>query len=129
MSDAQRRRHLPWREWRVWGRPVHPVALGIGILMATLTVYNAANVGVLGAHVLGDVVMVGSSAALVCLVAGWVTQHQILVAVGLLAAAAAYLLRTLFIALTVGPTAEGVWLSTGAVVIAGGSFLLEVWDA
>ena len=113
----------------MWGRPVHPVALGIGILMATLTVYNAANVGVLGAHVLGDVVMVGSSAALVCLVAGWVTQHQILVAVGLLAAAAAYLLRALFIALTVGPTAEGVWLSTGAVVIAGGSFLLEVWDA
>lgn len=122
------RTHLPWRDWRVWGRPVHPNALGVGVLMTTLTVYNAIDRGVLGATALGDVVMAGAGASLVCLVAGWVTQQQILVAVGMLAATAAYCLRGLFIALTSGPAAEGVWFSLGAVIIAGGSFYLEMRD-
>lgn len=125
---GSRRRYLPWRDWRAWGRPVHPNALGVGVLMVTLTVYNAIDRGVLGDAVLGDVVMAGSAAALVCLAAGWVTQQGILVAVGMLTAAATYTLRMLFIAFTLGPAAEDVWLSLGTVIICGGSFYLEVRD-
>lgn len=126
---SSERVHLPHRDWRAWGRPVYPVALGIGVLMATLTAYNALNTGVLRATLLGDIVMVLAGASLVMLVAGWVTQRQVMVATGLLTAASAYVARMLFIAFTLGIGAEGVWLSLGTVVIAGGSYLLEVRDA
>lgn len=120
-------RHLPWDGWRVWNRAVDPVALGIGLAMATLLVYNVTDRGILGPHMLGDVVAALCGAALVNLIAGWFTQHRTILAVGFLVAFIAYLLRGTAVLLLAGPAAEGVWLSTSGAIICGGSFLLTWW--
>lgn len=112
--------------WAPWGRPVKPVAIGMCVLMATLTVFNILDAGELGALRLGDIVSVLTGTALAALVCGWAIRSQRMAEIGLFTAMVAYLLRMFFLLLTVGPTEQGVYLSLGAVIIAGGSYRLEV---
>ena len=103
------------------------IAVGFVILMATLTVVNIEDAGVLDDLVLGDVVTVFSASALALLTVGLFTRRSPATQVGFLCAMVTYALRSSFILLTEGPSAMGVWLSLGGAVIAAGVFLIEHW--
>ena len=109
---------------RFLGRQVKPVAFGLSIIMATLLVYNVANIGIFGGLILGDIVAVGAAVALTTLTAGWWARSQRMAEFGLFTAFLVYTCRTAFLLLT-KPEAEGVALGVGIAVIAAGSWLLE----
>lgn len=114
--------------WRLFDRPVKPVAGGAVVLMVTLMVVNVANIGVLASTMVGDVVAAMASMAAAALLAGWWGRWQPAAEAGLLLTCLCYILQAAFVALTVGPLTERVWTSAGAAVVAGGAFLLEAWD-
>lgn len=111
-----------------FGRPIKPVALGACVLMATLTVFNIIDKGAFGAFFLGDVVAVLTGISLIGLLGGWFGRSQAMAEVGLLAGCVAYVMRGSFLLFYIGPTEQGVYLSTGAAIILGGAYLLELWD-
>lgn len=113
----------------ILGRPIKPVALGLTILMVTLTVSNVTGAGVLGDVALSRVLAAGAAVSAILLTAGWVTGKQGLAEAGLLATAAGNIARSSFLMMTYGPGQQSVWLSMGVTVIAAGAYLLETWDA
>ena len=111
----------------LWGRPIKPVGLGVSVLMGTLMVANFYEVGIFGDTVLAMGIAVLSGIAFVLLVWGWVGRIQRFAEYGLLLAAFTYMARALFAFFTLGVT-QSSFLSLGAVIISGGSYLLETWD-
>jgi hypothetical protein len=115
-------------DYLVLGRPLKPVALGMAVLMLTLTVVNLLNLGDLGATSFGDLVSIMSGASFITLMGGWIGKSQQAAEAGLLLACITYVLRSSFLFLTNGPSSHGVYLGIGAAIIAGGAYLLEKWD-
>lgn len=113
---------------RLFGRPLKPLALGMMMLMVTLTVYNVTHSSAFGELILGDVVAVLAGTAAVTLFLGWLRESQRMAEAGLLLAATVYVTRSAFLLFVGGPVTEGVYLGLGAAVMAGGAFLLESWD-
>ncbi len=115
---------------RNWGRSGRVLAVtGFALLMATLTVVNVQDAGVLADLMLGDVITVVSSAAFVLLAGGLALRDRRWAEFGFLLASLTYMLRASFILLTEGPSEMGVWLSLGAATAASGLFLTEAWAA
>lgn len=112
----------------MFGRSVKPVPLGMMVLMATLATVSVVNAGELHGTVLGDLIGMTALGSFTMLGWGWVARSQSAVEAGLLLACATYVLRSSFIALTVGVSDQGVFLGLGAAIIAGGAYLLETWD-
>lgn len=111
-----------------FNRPIKPVALGITVLMVSITVFNLQHDGVFGSTLLATSVALLAFTSAVCLTAGWLGRLQQMAEIGLLLASITYVIRGSFLLLLLGPSEQGVWLSLGASVISGGSFLLERWD-
>lgn len=105
-------------------RPIKPVALGIVVFMITLTVFNLREDGIFGATLIALMAFTST----LCLVFGWFGRIQVMAEAGLLIAAVTYVIHAVFALLIVGPTNQTMWLSIGAGIISGGSFLLERWD-
>lgn len=110
------------------GRPLKPLALGMAVLMLTLSVYNVLHLSAFGGLFLGDVVAVLAAVAVVTLTVGWYYGSQRMAEAGLLLAATVYVTRSAFLLFVSGPGTEGVYLGLGAAVMAGGAYLLESWD-
>lgn len=114
--------------FRVLNRPVKPVALGLSILMFTLTWINIIDVGLFKDNPLGDVVAVLSFGSFIMFMIGWFGSKQWAVEWALLAASVVYAMRGSFVLFTFGFFSESFWLSVGTGVIAAGAFLLERLD-
>ncbi len=112
----------------ILGRPVKPVAFGLGIYMVAFMAYNLLDRGVFGPSRWGDVLAVVAGAALTLLVVSWVANSQRLAEVGLLLSSTVFFIRGLFLLLTVGASSEGVYYSIASAIIAGGSYFLERAD-
>ncbi len=110
------------------GRPIKPVAFGLSIVMITFIVANIYNTGVLGTSRWGDVVAVLSLAAWGTLNWGWFRNAQRVAELGLLLSTLVLTIRAIFVLLTLGPSIQSFWLSSGVAVVAGGSYLLERAD-
>jgi hypothetical protein len=110
------------------GRPIKPVAFGLSIIMITFVFANYFDTGVLGASEWGDVVGLMSLAAAVTLNWGWFKNSQRAAEYGLLLSTLVLTIRAIFILLTLGPSIQNFWLSSGVAIVAGGSFLLERLD-
>jgi hypothetical protein len=116
--------------WKVWGRPVKPVALALTITMLIIAWAAVTNVGVLNSSSWADLLAGSALLTAGVLVAGWVRSSQRLAEVGLLLASFVWATRFWLIVL-VNPgniTLEGLWLSVCWVVVASGSYLLEKAD-
>lgn len=113
---------------KVFGRPAKPVAFGLGVYMFAFVIYNIFDNGVFGASRWGDIfsIIAGSALALLCV--SWILNSQRLAEVGLLLSCTVFLIRAVFIALTVGLGAEGLYYSIASAIIAGGSYFLERTD-
>lgn len=109
-------------------RPIKPVALGIVVFMITLTVFNLREDGIFGDTILATLLALMAFTSTLCLVFGWFGRIQVMAEAGLLIAAVTYVIHAVFALLIVGPTNQTMWLSIGAGIISGGSFLLERWD-
>lgn len=113
---------------KVFGRPVKPVAFGLGIYMVVYVVYNIIDKGVFGASEWGDVLAVIAGAALALLTVAWFANSQRLAEIGLLLCSTVFMIRAVFLFLTLGIWAEGLYYSLASAVIAGGSYFLERTD-
>lgn len=111
-----------------FGRPVKPVAFGLGLYMFAFMAYNILDRGVFGPSRWGDVIAVIAGAALTLLVVAWIANSQRLAEIGLLLSCTVFLIRGLFLVLTVGFGAEGFYYSIASAIIAGGSYFLERAD-
>ncbi len=112
----------------ILGRPVKPVAFGLGVYMAVFMFYNLVDKGVFGNSKWGDVLAVIAGAALALLVTAWVANSQRLAEVGLLLACSVFLIRGTFLILTIGFGSEAVYYQIANIIIAGGSYFLERAD-
>lgn len=112
----------------VLNRPIKPVALGLAILMFTLTWFNIFDIGLFRDDPLGDVVAVLSFGSFTMFMIGWFGSQQWAVEWALLSAAVVYAIRGSFLLFTFGISNEGFWLSLGTGVISAGAFLLERFD-
>lgn len=121
-APTHRTTELPWV---VLGRAVKPVAFGLALIMLGLCVYNLLGLGTFGATPLASAYAILTALSAGLLVAGWVGRWQQVAEWGLLISCWVLATRALFIWLTEGWEERGVILSTGAAVIAGGSYLLE----
>jgi hypothetical protein len=106
------------------GRKIKPVALGLSVILAAISVYNLLDIGLFGTLILGDVVAVASAVTVAALIAGWWFRSQRMAEAGLMLAFIVYALRTLFVLLT-NPAIEGVPIGAGICIIAAGSYILE----
>jgi hypothetical protein len=113
----------------VFNRPVKPVAFGFSVLMIVLTVVGVTGTGVFGTSILGDVETAVSAVAAAALIGGWIGRSQRIAEIGLLLVFIVYTMRGVFIGLYYGPSKYDMYLSLGAAIIAGGSYLLEHADA
>lgn len=112
----------------IFGRPVKPVAFGLGVYMAVFMVYNLIDKGVFGNSEWGDVLAVIAGAALTLLTVAWVANSQRLAEWGLLLSCSVFLIRGIFLVLTLGIVSEAVYYQLANVLIAGGSYFLERAD-
>lgn len=107
-------------------RKIKSTPLGMLVLMATLTVFNIVDRGVLGDAWLGDILALISFTSLVALGAGWIFKSPRMSEIGLLFAFIAYALRMFFVLFTEGPFIQAVYFSLGAAIISGGAYRSEV---
>ena len=116
--------------WKVWGRPIKPVAFTLMCTMLVITWFAFANVGVLDGSQWADVLAVAALGNAGVLFTGWVRNSQRLAEAGLLIAFFLWTVRFLLIVLT-NPqpiSTEGFFLSIGWAMVAGGSYVLERAD-
>lgn len=111
-----------------FGRPMKPVAMGVSVLMLTLLTANITQTGVFGSLPLGHIIIALAGVSVGLLVVGWVAKNQVMAEFGLLAATIVYVTRASFVLFAFGWQHEGIYLSAGGAIIAGGSYLLERWD-
>ena len=114
--------------FRILNRPVKPVAFGLSFLMVTISIMNVLDLDHFLDNVLGDLIAIMAAASGGLLIAGWLGKQQWAAEYGLLSAATVFIIRGTFIGLMYGLSDEGLWLSYGAAIIAGGAFLLERLD-
>ena len=112
------------------GRPIKPVAFALSWSMIIIAWAAFDDVGVLDGSRWADALGVGAIAVSGILVAAWWKNSQQWAEIGLAAAFFLWTTRFLLILLVNNNpiTQEGLWLSLGWVVIAGGSYLLEKDD-
>lgn len=110
------------------GRPVKPMSLQFTILLATLTIWNIINQGAFRDSILGDVIAVMAAVGVAALFSGWAIGSQRLAEVGLALSFFVYITRCAFLLGANGLLEEGIYLSIGAAVGAGGAYMLETWD-
>lgn len=111
------------------GRPVKPVSFGIAMLSVALFISNVVtNTGLQGYSVYGDVLGGVALLSFFFLCLGWIRSSQYLAEIGLLFAACCYTIRGVYVALTLGISAQALWYSIAIALIAGGSFFLERSD-
>lgn len=115
-----------------FGRPVKPVALGMLMLLAIVTVGNA--LGLEGmvhpVRPLNIGLAVMAAAGTLLFIVAWVLNSQRLVEYGLLVAFAIHVIRGSFLAFTDGLDHVSAWQSLAVAAIAAGSYFLErqsVW--
>lgn len=117
--------------WRIFGRPVKPVAFALGITMLILGAFSIADLGILGASEWSDF-LGGAAFAVACVFAGaWWTRSQAAAEWALLGAFFAWGIRLWAILLVQGWhsfSTEGLYLSLAWLILAGGSYLLERAD-
>ena len=109
----------------LWGRPLKPVALCLTITMIIVTQANLRGVDRGTQPPLSYVVAAIAALAVIALVIGWIGRDPRAMRIGLLLVVAAYSTRAVFIALVSGPD-QAVWFSLATVVLAAGSYALEV---
>jgi len=116
--------------WTVFKRPVKPVAFGLCFSMFVIAWAAFTNVGVLDGNSLAD--LLGGAALAVAFVFGlaWWHKSQWMAELALLMAFVIWGMRFWLIVFVAGNgiSTEGLWLSAGWAVIAGGSYLLEKTD-
>lgn len=112
----------------VWGRPLKPVALGLTLTMVIVTQANIRGLDRGTQPPLSWLVALMSAAAVVTLLWGWIGRNQKAAEIGLLLVIGTYITRAAFIALESGLGEQAVWFSLATVVIAAGSYALEVDD-
>ena len=115
-------------ELRMWGRPLKPVALGLTLTMVIVTQANLRGIDRGTVPPLSYLVAVLSATAVVTLLWGWIGRNQKAAEIGLLLVIGTYITRAAFIALESGLAEQAVWFSLATVVIAAGSYALEVDD-
>lgn len=96
--------------------------------MLALLWFNLMDTGRLGDSLYAHVTAVVAGAAIAALNIGWWARSQSFAEWGLLLATGVYASRTVFLGLTLGTGDIGFWLSLGATIIIGGSYLLETAD-
>lgn len=112
----------------IFGRPVKPVAFGLGVYMLAFMVYNIIDRGVFGPSRWGDVIAVIAGSALTLLMVSWIANSQRLAEIGLLLSSTVFFIRGVFLLLTLGWGSEGVYYSIASAIIAGGAYFLERTD-
>lgn len=113
-------------DWMLFGRAVNGTAVGLSIMLTTLTVYNLRHAGRLLDTPLADVTAVFGIVALAVFILGWAVKSRQLLRLGLFLSMLLLGLRVVFIML-VQPGDQAVWLSLGSAVIAGWAYIKETW--
>lgn len=114
--------------WRVFGRPIKPLALGLLITMLSFAGIAYNRDGVLGNTIWAQTVAVVAAATAGVLLSGWLARSQKLAEVGLLMSFFVWFSALLVFALTVHPSWEHYAWSTAFAVMAAGSYFLEIND-
>lgn len=112
---------------RLLGRPIKPVALGLTLNMLIVAQANFRDMDRGTTPPMSTMLGVMAVVAVTALILGWVLRMQRLAEVGLLVTVFVYATRAVFIQLT-NTWDEAVFFSLAAVIIAGGSYYLEVAD-
>ncbi len=112
----------------IFGRPIKPVAFGLGLCMATFMYFNLVGMGVMSAAGWDDVVAIVSGAALSFLVIAWVANSQQIAEYGLLLSCTVFIIRATYLVLAHGFERADLYVSLGLAIIAGGSYFLERAD-
>jgi hypothetical protein len=117
--------------WRILGRPVKPVAFALAYSMLIIAWAAYANIGVLDGSELADILGGACLAVFAVFVIAWWHTSQRLAELGLLLSFIVWGMRFWLIVFLAGNSisTEGLWLSLGWTVIAGGSYLLEKTDS
>jgi len=111
-----------------FGRPLKPVALGLTLTMAVVATVNIQGMDRGTVPPLSYLVALLAVSSVVTLLWGWLGGHQKAAEIGLLLVVGTYATRAVFIALASGIGEPAVWFSLATVVIAAGSYALEVND-
>ena len=116
---------------KVFGRPVKPVAFGLALSMLVIAWAAYTNVGVLDGSDLADLLGGGALIVAVIFTIAWWHRSQRMAELALLLSFIVWGWRFWLIVLVADNriTQEGLWLSLGWAVIAGGSYLLEKTDS
>jgi hypothetical protein len=114
----------------VFGRPVKPVALGLGISMCVIAWAAFTDVGVLDGSRWADLLGLGAFTVAGTLFVAWYKRSQSLAEAGLLMSFFVWVTRFMLVILVGNNpiSQEGLWLSLAWVVISGGAYLLERAD-
>lgn len=116
--------------WKVFGRPVKPVAFSLMLTMLIVAWAAIVNVGVLGASVWADALLVLTTGVAALIMVAWVKNSQRLTEWALLAAFFVWGIRFWLVVLVADNpiSEEGLYLSVCWMIVAGGSYLLEKTD-
>jgi type IV secretory pathway VirB3-like protein len=116
--------------WKVFGRPVKPVAFSLMLTMLIIAWAAIVNVGVLGASVWADVLLVLTVGVAALTMVAWVRNSQRLTERALLSAFFVWGIRFWLVVLVADNpvSTEGLYLSVCWMIVAGGSYLLEKTD-
>ena len=112
----------------VFGRPLKPVAFGLTLTMIVVTAVNVQGMDRGTIPPLSHLVAALAAVSVLALAYGWAFGHQKAAEIGLLLVIGTYATRATFIAFASGLTEPAVWFSLSTVVIAAGSYALEVND-
>lgn len=112
---------------RVLDRRIQPVALGLTLTMLVVAQANFRGFDRGTEPPLSYFVAVAATVAALALTVGWAMQKQRLVEFGLLMVVLAYAARAAAIAMT-NPWDQAILFSLATVVLAGGSYYVEVLD-
>lgn len=117
-------------KWKIWGRPIKPVAFALSLTMLVMFGFNATNNGILDGSPEGDILGGFALGVSVLFTYGWVRNAQTATELALIGALFAWTARFwLTVFLVPSPwISEGFWFSIAWAVIAGGSYLLEKAD-
>ena len=117
--------------WKFLGRPVKPVALGIGLAMMAIFAANIDDLGILDGSQWGDFLGGLALAVVMLFFCGWIINSQQLTEWALITAFWVFSVRFWLIIFIVPGhgLGEALWLDLSFMLIAGGSYLLEKLDS
>lgn len=113
--------------FRVFGRPLKPVALGLTLTMIIIAQSNLRGVDRGTDYPLSTILGVLAVVSAITLAVGWFWDRQTIAEVGLLLTVGVYTTRAAFIQFST-PWDQAIWFSLATVVIAGGAYMLEASD-